>query len=115
MSKNKSRRIISLFVGILLFAALMQTACAAWDPNWNSNTGDATAWNPMYLGSNPGNVLGLNPADWNANTGTVTTKSGNTKDRSIRETVWGSGDDSFSPSDFMTGLISQNGILIPPI
>lgn len=112
MSENK-RRMVSLFVGILLFAALMQTACAAWNPtNWNSNTGNATAWNPV---TNTGTVTSWNPADWNANTGTVTTRSATTENGNVKNTVWGSPDGSFSPSNFMSGLISQNGVQLPII
>ena len=113
MSENK-RRIVSLFAGILLCTALIQTACAAWNPtNWNSNTGNATAWSPADWNANTGAVTTWNPADWNANTGTVTTRNANTEDKNIKSKVWGSADDSFSPSDFMSGLISQNGIQLP--
>lgn len=109
MSENK-RRVVSLFVGILLFAALMQTACAAWNPV--TNTGNATAWNPV---TNTGTVTSWNPADWNANTGTVTTRNATTENGNVKTKIWGSPDCSFSPSDFMSGLISQNGVQLPQI
>lgn len=46
MSENDGIRIVSLFVGVLLCTALMQTACAAWNiGNWNQNAGNITEWN----------------------------------------------------------------------
>jgi hypothetical protein len=103
MSGNEGKRIVSLFVGVLLCTALMQTACAAWNiANWNPNNGNVTSWN---------------------------TTTGN---QTIVNTTWSSSDGSLPPSnlvntpaqspnfvnvpkfsDLMSGSLSLNGLQFP--
>ena len=105
MSKNTGIKVVSLFVGMLICMALVQTAFAAWNtPNWNANAGNTTVWN--------------------------TINENKTKD----VTTWNSTDGSLPPSDLMntpipsssfvnvpkfsdllSGSISQNGIQLPRI
>lgn len=85
MSENEGIRMVSLLVGVLLCTALMQTACAAW-----------------------------NPADWNTNTGTLTTWNATTENITVKNTTWGSPDGFLPPSDLMnTPAQSSDFVNIP--
>jgi hypothetical protein len=85
MGENEGIRIVSLFVGMLLCTALMQTACAAWNvPDWNANTGNVTSWNAT------------------------------TENKTTENTAWGPTDGSLPPSDLMNAPVqSSNFVNVP--
>jgi hypothetical protein len=61
MSKNTGIKVVSLFVGMLICMALVQTAFAAWNtPNWNSAKWKAPNWDASNWSANIGNSTTYN-------------------------------------------------------
>lgn len=101
MSKNKGMRIISLFVGVLLCMALMQTAFAAWSiPNWNAFTGS-------------GNATTEKIETWNTTTTEKTTK-GSAPPSDLMNNSFPFSDitnDSFIPLDTIKGSLPSSNVM----
>ena len=103
MSGNEGIRIVSLFVGVLLCTALMQTACAALNmANLNPNAGNVTAWN-----NTTGNKAVVNTT-WSSSDGSLPPSN-------LMNTPAQSPNFINAPkfSDLMSGSLSLNGLQFP--